>query len=203
MKTDFNKSLTEFLAKAEGMPEPIYDDKMNTTNWPKDFRKSFEEIVGQIGYCWNDEEFLEFAVWLELYENKKVPRTIILSFVKCFYDNPNVPSQGTIIEAAEKKRRGLDWRSTTEPMRLADAKGIIASHNIPWTATVEAAGIIANSPEATFEDLLGLLKISGLPQEWAAIALYKRTKRQSENRLNLPSTDYNDWFAYLKNENLI
>lgn len=183
MKTDFINKLIAFLKEAEGLPEAVRNNDQKIVNWPCEFQKEYAEIMSQIGNGWSDDDSLEFANWWKSYKNNNVPQGIIGSITKCFYENP--------------------WLTFPAPMRLADARELINTHNIPWDATVEAAGIIANSPEATFEDLLGMLKIAGLPQEWAAIALYKRTKRPSENRLNPLSTDYSDWAAYLKNKNLI
>ena len=182
MKSDFIQQIIEFFGEIEGLPEPQRDANGIFANWPIGLQKNFSNIISQIAEGGSDDDLLTFRDWWESYENKKIPQGIIASISRCFYDNPWLPSR--------------------QPMGLADARWLINSHNIPWPATVEAAGIIANSSEATFEDLLGLLKISGLPQEWAAIALYKKTKRPN-NRPNPPSTDYNDWSAYLKKEKFI
>ena len=93
---------------------------------------------------------------------------------------------------------------TKKTMTLEIAKQLTRNSNTPWTTIVEASAIITSSSESTFEDLLEILKIRGLPQEWAAIALYKRTKRPSKN--NTPGSlvlDFDDWAVYLKKENLI
>jgi len=92
---------------------------------------------------------------------------------------------------------------TKKTITLEEARLLIGNSNIAWTTLVEASAIVTNSSESTFEDLLKVLKIRGLPQEWAAIALYKRTKRPCKNNASEPLVmDFDDWATYLKKENL-
>lgn len=88
---------------------------------------------------------------------------------------------------------------TKKTITLEEARLLIGNSNIAWTTLVEASAIVTNSSESTFEDLLKVLKIRGLPQEWAAIALYKRTKRPCKNNASESLViDFDDWAAYLK-----
>ena len=184
MKNDFIQQLIEFFGEIEGLPEPQRDASGNFANWPIGLQKKISNIISQIAEGGSDDDLLTFRDWWESYENKKIPQGIIGSISRCFYDNPWLPSR--------------------KPMCLADAKWLIARHNVPWAATVEAAGVITNSSEATFEDLLELLKIHGLPQEWAAIALYKRTKRPRDYQRAKPIImDVENWTNYLKKEKFI
>lgn len=89
-------------------------------------------------------------------------------------------------------------------MTLEDARKIIRDDAAQWSAWAEAAGVLAQSHESSFEDLLECLKRRGLPAETAVCALYVRTKRPRKDK-SIASVvlDYNDWSDYLKRERLV
>ncbi len=91
----------------------------------------------------------------------------------------------------------------TKSITVQNARLVVHDPSATWTAIVEAAAVVVNSPETTFNDLICLLKIRGLPQEWAAIALYKKTKRPCNKSRNEFVMDVENWTNYLKKEGFI
>jgi hypothetical protein len=78
------------------------------------------------------------------------------------------------------------------------AKSMIQDLSLAWKEHVEAAAIVTSSKEASYDDLLACLKIRGLPAEWAACALYSRTKRTREDeKIESFILDHDDWKKYL------
>jgi hypothetical protein len=93
---------------------------------------------------------------------------------------------------------------TKKTFSLEEARQVVSSPDVSWPRLVEASGVITNAPESGFDDLLRLLKHRGLPQEWAAIVLYKRTKRPCKDDGGKSFvTGIDDWTAYLKAEKFI
>jgi hypothetical protein len=89
-------------------------------------------------------------------------------------------------------------------MKLQDAKSTLENSTASVTDKTIAGWSIADSPDATFNDLLQCLKHRGQIAEAAMFALYKRTKRPRANdSLESFVRSHDDWAAYLKNENLI
>jgi hypothetical protein len=90
-----------------------------------------------------------------------------------------------------------------QPPSIEKARRIVQNPDaVEWVTLVETAGILAHSSEAAFDDLIALLKIKGLPREWAAIALYKKTNRPSIGSEDF-IVDFEDWTNYLKKGNFI
>lgn len=84
-------------------------------------------------------------------------------------------------------------------MTLDEARTLIAKGCDHWPRLVDAANIICDSPESTFDDLLACLKHRGLPREFAAMRLYLRTKRPHENdSIESFVMDPQDWSEYLE-----
>jgi len=78
---------------------------------------------------------------------------------------------------------------------------MIRDESLPWVLHVDAAGVIASSSESTYDDLLACLRIRGLPAEWAACALYVRTRRpRKDSTVASISMDHDDWQRYLRDE---
>lgn len=61
--------------------------------------------------------------------------------------------------------------------------------------------MICDAPDTSIEDLLECLKHRGLPSEFAAIQLYRRTKR-SPGKSGIV-LDRQDWLEYLRQQNSI
>jgi hypothetical protein len=81
---------------------------------------------------------------------------------------------------------------------LEDARRMIRDSSLSWQQHVEAAGAITSSKEATYDDLLACLRIRGLPSEWAACALYVRTRRpRKDDTIHSVILDHDDWQRYL------
>jgi hypothetical protein len=79
-----------------------------------------------------------------------------------------------------------------------DARRMIRDLSLPWKQHVEAAGVITSSKEASNDDLLACLRIRGLPSEWAACALYVRTRRpRKDDTVFSVVLDHDDWQRYL------
>jgi hypothetical protein len=84
-------------------------------------------------------------------------------------------------------------------MTLDEARTFIANGCDHWPRLVDAANIICDSPESSFDDLLACLKHRGLPQEFAAMKLYLRTKRpRASEDLSTFVMDPQDWSEYLE-----
>jgi hypothetical protein len=86
-------------------------------------------------------------------------------------------------------------------MTLKEAMTTVRNGDPNWSRLVEAAGIICDAPDTSIEDLLECLKHRGLPSEFAAIQLYRRTKR-SPGKLGLV-VDRQDWSEYLRQHGFI
>jgi hypothetical protein len=81
---------------------------------------------------------------------------------------------------------------------LEDARRMIRDSSLTWMQHVEAAGVITSSKEASNDDLLACLRIRGLPSEWAACALYVRTRRpRTDDTPHSIILDHDDWQKYL------
>jgi hypothetical protein len=81
---------------------------------------------------------------------------------------------------------------------LEEARRIIRDSSLAWEQHVEAAGVITSSKESSYDDLLACLRIRGLPSEYAACALYVRTRRpRKDDTIHSTILDHNDWQRYL------
>jgi hypothetical protein len=89
-------------------------------------------------------------------------------------------------------------------MTIEEAKALVRDGCDNWPKLVEAAGTICDAPESTFDDLLACLKHRGLPQEFAAMKLYVRTKRPRVNKaIESLITDPQDWAEYLRENRFV
>jgi hypothetical protein len=89
-------------------------------------------------------------------------------------------------------------------MTIDEAKALVRDGCDNWPKLVEAAATICDSPESSFDDLLACLKHRGLPQEYAVMKLYLRTKRSRENSaIRSLITDSQDWTEYLRENRFI
>jgi hypothetical protein len=94
--------------------------------------------------------------------------------------------------------------SGIEAMTFEEAKALIRDGCDNWSKLVEAAGTICDAPESSFDDLLACLKHRGLPQEFAAMKLYVRTKRPRENNaIDSLITDPQNWAEYLRKKGFV
>lgn len=88
-------------------------------------------------------------------------------------------------------------------MPLEEARKLIATGCEDWPRRVDAAWTLSASTEASFADLLPCLKHRGLPQEFAAMRLYLRTKRpRADDSIESFVLDPQDWSEYLVKMNL-
>jgi len=88
-------------------------------------------------------------------------------------------------------------------MTIEEAIQIIRDKDALWIRKVDASGWLMNSPETPLSYFIECLAIRGLPQENAAIALYKRTKRPIIGKG--PESiimDAENWKAYLVEKKL-
>ncbi len=87
-------------------------------------------------------------------------------------------------------------------MPLDEARRIIrAPTSTPFQAS-RAAVAINRSPKSSFDDLLACLRRGGYFAEVGALGLYSRTGRtQTSTHIKDLITDYDDWYAYLKEKN--
>jgi hypothetical protein len=92
------------LRSAEGLPDAKCDSDLEIINWPQDFQKRYRTILNEMTDGWDDDDFLEFAVWFELYDNPKIPQGILIEIARMFYDHPDVPSQNKIKDAVQQQR---------------------------------------------------------------------------------------------------
>ncbi len=89
-------------------------------------------------------------------------------------------------------------------MTLEEARTLLKTDDTPFNKWCEAAVILCNLPNSTFEDCLLCLTRRGLPAELAACKLYVRTKRpRQDDTIESFIVDANDWRDYLKKEGLI
>ena len=93
----------------------------------------------------------------------------------------------------------------TRFMTVEAAIQVIRDQNSPWVRKVDASGWLMNSPETPLSYFIECLAIRGLPQEDAAMALHKRTKRPPAGEGPAASVilDADDWKAYLAERNLL
>jgi len=86
----------------------------------------------------------------------------------------------------------------TKTPSLEEARRMIRDSSLAWKRHVEAAGVIASSKESSYDDLLARLRIRGLPSEYAACALYVRTRRpRNGDTIHCIILDDDDWKRYL------
>jgi hypothetical protein len=78
---------------------------------------------------------------------------------------------------------------------LDEAKLIIRDIRADGLKAVIAAVVIADSPEASFDDLIECLKRKGYIAEIGALGLYNRTKRPIAHPL---VTDPDEWEVFLR-----
>lgn len=89
-------------------------------------------------------------------------------------------------------------------MSVEEAIKTIRDPNATFVECVKAAEVLAQSSNAPLEYLLECLKRKGLCAETAAIRLYTRTKRpRSSETIEGVVLDYDNWFAYLREQKLI
>ena len=87
---------------------------------------------------------------------------------------------------------------------LGEAKRMIRDSGLSWNRRVEAAAIITSSKDSSYDDLLACLRIRGLPAEYAASALYVRTRRpKKDDRVESIILDHDDWRQFLSEQNLL
>ena len=86
-------------------------------------------------------------------------------------------------------------------MTLDEARNAVREGSQDWPQLVEAAGLIFATPESSYSDLLECLRHRGLPSEFAAMQLYRRTKRPTGS-LGLV-LDHDDWTDYLRQHAMI
>jgi hypothetical protein len=83
-------------------------------------------------------------------------------------------------------------------MTYKEACSVVKNSDSQFTQVVMAANCLADSPEATFKDLVACLKWRGLSAEIAALSLYQRTGRQrTDERVESFVMDVEDWKQYL------
>lgn len=86
-------------------------------------------------------------------------------------------------------------------MTFEEAKTIIRDGCDNWPRLVEAASVVCDEPGSSFEDLLACLRHRGLPSEFAAMRLYKRTERPRADKFLV--MDRQDWNDYLRQRGLL
>ena len=90
-------------------------------------------------------------------------------------------------------------------MTVEEAIQVIRDKDAAWVRKVDASGWLMDSPNTPLSCFIECLAVRGLPQENAAIAPHKRTKRPPAG--NSPAapviTDADDWKAYLTERNLL
>ncbi len=89
-------------------------------------------------------------------------------------------------------------------MTTEEAIQVIRDKDARWERKVDASGTLINSPDTPLSYFVECLAIRGLPQENAAIALHKRTKRPPVGKG--PESiirDAENWKAYLAERNLM
>jgi hypothetical protein len=95
-------------------------------------------------------------------------------------------------------------KSMKHSMDLKEAQLAIRDDKEEWVNWVLASGVIVDSRDSTFEDLLACLKRRGLPAEGAACGLYRRTKRERTGRdIESFDMDFGSWEKYLRERRLI
>ena len=89
-------------------------------------------------------------------------------------------------------------------MSIDEANQVIRDKDAAWVRKVDASGWLMDSPNTPLSYFIDCLAIRGLPQENAAIALHKRTKRSPLGKgQESVITDAEDWKAYLTERNLL
>ena len=89
-------------------------------------------------------------------------------------------------------------------MNIQEAKILLRSNSESYVNRVHAGWTIADSLEASFDDLLECLTYNGQIAEAAAIALYKRTGRvRLSEDLGTFVVNAEDWREYLRTQQLI
>src|SRR5258708_6359962 len=78
-------------------------------------------------------------------------------------------------------------------MTTAQARFAIRNVHSSFSAVVEAAAVLARSADTTAEDLLACLDHGGLPAEFAAIELYRRTNRPMPESLSAINLRREEW----------
>ena len=87
-------------------------------------------------------------------------------------------------------------------MPLDEARRIIREPTSTPFQIARAAVAINRFPESSFDDLLACLHRRGYSAEVGALGLYSRTGRvQASTHIKDLITDYDDWYAYLKERN--
>ena len=96
-------------------------------------------------------------------------------------------------------------QAVTSVMTFEEAIQVMRDKNSSWVQKVEASGWLMDSPNTPLSYFIECLAVRGLPQENAAIALHKRTKRPPAGNSPAASviTDADDWKAYLTERNLL
>ena len=96
-------------------------------------------------------------------------------------------------------------QAVTSVMSFEEAIQVMRDKNSSWVQKVEASGWLMDSLETPLSYFIECLAVRGLPQENAAIALHKRTKRPPAGNSPAASviTDADDWKAYLTERNLL
>jgi hypothetical protein len=82
-------------------------------------------------------------------------------------------------------------------MDLETARKIVISDAASFDDQTEAAALISSSADSSFEDLLTCLRFPGLPAEFAAMVLYRRTKRPRGAGAMGLVLEADDWRVYL------
>lgn len=105
------------------------------------------------------------------------------------------------------KNNHLIWRENfwlLKFMTTEEGISIIRDKNSRWEMKVEAAAYLAENPNTPLSYFVECLSIRGLPQDFAAIALYKRTRRhRADDSLATFIKDATDWANYLTENSFI
>jgi len=89
-------------------------------------------------------------------------------------------------------------------VNIQEAKTLLRGDSESYVNRAQAGWTIADSLEASFDDLLECLAYKGQIAEAAAIALYKRTGRvRLSEDLGTFVVNAEDWREYLRTEQLI
>lgn len=89
-------------------------------------------------------------------------------------------------------------------MTVEEAIQVIWDKDSPWVRKVDPSGWLLDSPDTPLSYFIECLAVRGLPQENAASALHKRTKRPpAGSSPGLVITNAEDWKAYLTERNLL
>lgn len=89
-------------------------------------------------------------------------------------------------------------------MDKAEAREIVRQKKGDLPQRWMVAMTLISSPDCAFQDLLDCVRHGGEPAEWAAIELYKRTRRPRKgDTLASFVMDAADWESYLRQHNLL